>query len=168
VNYQKSYYEKGIKVLTINRKREIPEAKSLNYQILYSNKERMKSEGAEEMIYVSGEEALEATTSNLFIVRDEKIITSQKDILMGVTRKIVIDLIKKNNTDLELRKVSSKELFDADEVFITASNKRVMPVVQVDNKLISKGSVGIVTKDMIELFKKYEKDGGQGDIYNKK
>jgi branched-subunit amino acid aminotransferase/4-amino-4-deoxychorismate lyase len=63
-------------------------------------------------------------------------------------------LALKNNIVVEERDVTVQELFSADEAFLTASFKEVVPVVKVDDKLIGvDGKVGPVTNRILELFK---------------
>ncbi len=96
----------------------------------------------------------EGTSFNVFIVQDnKKIITCPNghQILPGCTRTRVIDLIKKNGYDFEERFYSKEELYNAKEVFLTASLK-INSIVKIDNILINDGNVGEVTA---ALRKKY-------------
>lgn len=47
-------------------------------------------------------------------------------------------------------------LRDADEVFLTATNKNILPVVKIDNKKIADGKVGEMTKKIMEIFADFE------------
>ena len=58
-----------------------------------------------------------------------------------------------------MREVTIKELLNADELFISASNKEIQPVVKVDNKVIGKGVPGEVTKKIMAEFRKFVNSG---------
>ena len=80
------------------------------------------------MLYVSDGRILECTGSNIFIVKSGQIATPGRDILFGVTRKLAIELAKKEFS-VEERDISLEEMFAADEVFITGSFKEIVPIV---------------------------------------
>lgn len=153
--YPKRYFEQGVKVITINTKREIPAAKTLNYQVAYSHYPAMEKAGAFEMIYTPNNMVLEATTSNLFIVKNSKVYTPKKDMLLGVTRHKVIELCGKNTINIYEHDIKKSDLMNADEVFITATTKKVMPVTKMDNKKVGDGNVGPMTNQLIKLFDNY-------------
>lgn len=152
--FPKNYYTKGIRVITVNRKREIPEAKTLNYQIAYSMYPKMKRKNVFEIIYTPNDIVLEGGTSNIFIVKNGKLYTPAKEILEGITRKETIELAKKDMITIYEQTISKKELFAADEIFITASLKKIMPVIEIDGKKIGDAKPGSITKKLMELYSK--------------
>ena len=97
---------------------------------------------------------LEATTSNFFVIKNNKLITPQQNILFGTTRNLVIKLSKKH-FDFEERDLSVEELKGISEAFITATNKEIIPVVNVDGKRVGNGSVGPNTKKIMGIFRNY-------------
>lgn len=155
----KNIFMEGAKVITLDYCREIPHAKITNYLQSIRRQAEKKKNGALEIIYVNQGKALEASTSNFFIVKNGKIITTNKGILFGITRNKTIDIAKKSGFEVKERDVSVKELFKADEVFLTATNKDIVPVVEIDGKKIGSGKVGEMTKMLMkafgELIKKY-------------
>ena len=80
-------------------------------------------------------------------------------ILPGITRQLVIQLAKKNNLSVEERFIKKEELFSADEVWLTASNKEIYPIVQIDDCLIQNGKVGTLWKKMIAWYQELKKTG---------
>lgn len=148
-------YENGVKVITIREKRTIPLVKSLNYMSAIMATQRAKNEKAEEAIYVDeGGRIYEATRCNFFAVINKKLVTAKKDILFGITRKVVLELAQQLNIPSFERDLFLNEMPDFEEAFITASNKEVMPVVRIDDRLIGKGKIGVTTKKIMEAFKK--------------
>ena len=149
------YYTDGAKIVTVNESRYLPLAKSLNYIPAIRAMTLARAANAVEAIYVrEGSYALEGTTTNLFVFFGDRLITPEAHMLPGITRQVVIDLAKKHY-QLEERAISLEELYKADEVFITASNKQVMPVVQVDDATIGDGVPGPHTRKIMQVFGEY-------------
>jgi len=148
-------FEKGARVITLKFKRFIPKAKTLNYIAAIREQKRKIETNSQEIIYVNNGSVLEGATSNVFIIKDGKIITAHKNILLGTVRNFVIDLAKKNNLEIKERTVKIEELFSADEVFITGTFKKILPIIFVDNKKIGVGKVGNITKTIMNLFDKF-------------
>ncbi len=154
--YPVSFYKKGVSAITFEYSRENPQAKSLNYTfgikaILHAQKAH-----ALEAIYVNkkSNDVLEGVTSNVFIVKKGQVTTPHEDTLPGITRELVIKLCKNIATFGE-HKVTIQDLLSADEVFLTATNKEVMPVVRIDKKLVAKGLPGPVTQSIMAAYKKF-------------
>lgn len=146
------YYKKGVKILTKEYQRGFPTSKTLNYLVGASEQLRVEKEGAFGVVFVKNNLVLEARTSNIFIIKNKRVITPKNNILLGVTREKVIDVIK-GEFEVEERDVELRELMGADEVFLTATNKNVLPVVNVNGKNVGNGKVGKVTRRIMELYK---------------
>ena len=112
--------------------------------------------GAYESIFFKGNKITEAAHSNVWIIKKKKIITHpvNKEILKGVTRTVLISLIKSLNLDLIEREFTIKELYNSDEVFITSSGSLITPIVQVDKFKINNCKIGSITKSLATNFYK--------------
>ena len=112
--------------------------------------------GAYETIFVKGKKITEAAHSNVWIIKNNKIIThpANREILRGVTRTVLINLIKNQGFKLIEKEFSLNELFKADEVFITSSGSLVTPIIQVDQTKINNGKIGPMTKALALNFYK--------------
>ena len=109
-----------------------------------------------ESILFKGNKITEAAHSNVWIVRGKKIIThpANKEILKGVTRTVLKNIIKSLNLQLIEKEFSIKELLKSEEVFITSSGSLVTPIIQVDKIKINKGKIGAITKSLaLNLYK---------------
>jgi len=158
------WYTEGVKIITVDIERFIPTSKSTNYLSAVFAQQKAHKTGAVEAIYKDRENRLlEGTTTNLFCFKGNKLITPPDDILPGITRSVVIDLTKENY-ELELRHINVDELKEMDEIFITASNKEIVPVIQVDEMIIGNGKPGDKTCQVMEMFKTYTQDYGQDKI----
>ena len=112
--------------------------------------------GAYETILVKGKKITEATHSNVWIVKGNKIIThpANKEILKGVTRTVLIKIIHSLGLKLTEKEFSLKELYKSDEVFITSSGSLVTPITQIDSIKINNKKIGKITKVLALSFYK--------------
>lgn len=148
-------FKDGIKLVAVNRCRDMAEIKTTNYIAAVKNiNERQKKEKFFEILYVSNGTVLEASTSNFFAFIGDKLITPKDNILKGITRNLVIKLAKKE-FEVEERPLKIEELATATEAFIAATNKDIVPVVQIDGKKIGDGKPGKNTKWLMELFEEF-------------
>jgi branched-chain amino acid aminotransferase len=147
-------FEKGAGTITLDFERHIPKAKITNYVEAIRKQSLKEKKGSLEIIYLKSGKALEASTSNFFIIKDGKIITTKDNILLGVTRNLVLKLVKKK-FKAEEREISVRELRNADEVFLTATNKDIVPVVRIDGRKVGDGKVGKNTKRVMEMFRDF-------------
>lgn len=155
-----SWYINGAAVVLIDIDRFMPTAKSTNYLTAVYAQQQAKKNDAIEAVYVDKESrVLEGTTSNFFGVKQGSIVTPPDGILQGITRKTIINLVKKDYA-LEQRHITTDELKEFDEVFITASNKEVVPIVRIDNMTVGSGDIGPVTQDIMKRFKKFTSEYG--------
>ncbi len=158
IDYPDTFYEKGVKIITHQYMRNLPDAKTLNYLIGIQVLQKAKKEGAVEVVYVyNNGKIYEGTTSNFFAVKDGALLTPKSDILVGVTRRVIFELATKLKIPLKEGNLYYKDIRSFDEVFITASNKEVMPVVKIDDKRVSDGRIGAITKLLITEYRKLTK-----------
>ncbi|MHA8049528.1 aminotransferase class IV [Aquirufa sp. ROCK-SH2] len=148
--------EKGMKLMSFEFQREMADIKSLNYAFALRNWNQVKASGFDDVIYHTPENGVsESSRSNLFFVKESVFHTPQSNILEGITRKYVMDLIQQKYT-LKLGNFSLEEFKQADEVFTTGSTKRIVPITQIDNQVINSGKRGPYTE---ELFGRFEELG---------
>ncbi len=149
------WYTQGVKIITTAVNRNVPEAKSINYIPAIMALQTARRSGAIEAVYADTDGMLlEGTTSNIFAINKGALITPGKDTLAGITRKIILELAAEHFTT-EVRRVSKKEFSSAREVFLTASNKEVVPVIKIDDTPIADGKPGPGTKRIMSLYKNY-------------
>lgn len=143
---------RGVKVITIQAKRNFPGAKSIDYLPAAIALRKAQSKDAIEAIYLDEQgHALEGTTSNVFMFMDDRLVTPGSHILSGITRKVVLS-IARDHCPVEVRDVRRDELLAAQEVFITGTNKGLVPVVQIDESIIGNGRPGPMTRYLMNLL----------------
>ncbi len=149
------WYTDGVKVVTVQEERYLPRAKSLNYIPAIVALKQAKRADAVEALYVDRHDNVrEGTTTNLFAFYGQnEVITPKTDILPGVTRARVIEILGRDYTVVEKTLLYDK-LLQADEVVITAANKQVVPVVQVDEHIYG-DEPGPHSRQLMQNFAEY-------------
>lgn len=144
-------YENGIKVILDEYVREMAEVKSTDYKRVILMAQAIKSAGASDLLYQQGGEISELSRSNFFLVKGDRLITPNRHILHGITRRTIIQ-VAQNDFQVEERPVLLSELYDADEAFTTSSTKKVLPIVQIGELTIGDGNPGPKSRFLLELF----------------
>ena len=165
--YPKEMYEKGMAVIIAKTRRMAasmlpPSVKSLNYLNNILAKVEAVDAGVSEalMLNVDGEVA-EATGDNIFIVEGGTAVTPPPaaGILIGITRKVVIDLCGKLGIALKEDRISVERLYAADECFLTGTAAEVIAVTNVDDRVIGSGKPGPVTNRLLKAFRELIRTG---------
>lgn len=148
--------EEGVKAITTKDIRWLRcDIKSLNLLPNVLAKQEAIDNGCFEAILHRDEIVTEASSTNVFIIKNEQIIThpATELILDGITRQFVINICKENKMKITEEVFTVKDLMSADEVFITSSTSDVIPIVEIDNLAIGKGQPGQMTKRIQDVFK---------------
>lgn len=113
--------------------------------------------GYDEAILLDSEGYIaEGAGENIFIVKNSKIITPPvyNSILDGITRDTVIRIVKEMlGLDIVERRIRREELYTCDEAFFTGTAAEVTPIIEVDGRIIGNGSIGEITKKIMELYR---------------
>src|SRR5512139_438149 len=126
-------------------------------------KQTAREQGAREAWLVDSQGRItEGSSSNAWIVsRDGKLITHPlgQDILPGITRSVVIDMIKAQGLTFEERSFTVEEAYEAREAFITSASQIVLPVVSIDGRPVGNGAPGLVTSTLRRDYHRYAEIG---------
>jgi branched-chain amino acid aminotransferase len=154
-------YETGVRVETTTIQRHDPRVKSTTF-ISASDEERrhIAKEGIFEALLVKNGRILEGMTSNFFYVvgRDgipPYLATARNDILLGVTRTMVIRAARGRGVEARYRPLRVDQLSLVEEAFITSSSRGIVPVIQIDEVIIGGGGVGEVTRMLMAAYAEY-------------
>ena len=122
--------------------------------IIAANK--AKKNKAYEAILIKNGKVTEGTSSNIWIIKKNNLIThpANTNILKGVTRSSLLKIIKKIKLNFIEKSFTKKQLLDADEVFLTSSGSFVTPILSINKKKINKGKIGIITLRIAEMYYK--------------
>ena len=112
-------------------------------------------QGYDEAIMLNFEGKIaEGSAENIFIIKGAKIITPPltSGVLEGITRDSVIQIIKENGGRVVESDIVKKDLFAADEVFMTGTAAEVKSVTRIDKRKIGNGKPGEFTKALQKSF----------------
>ena len=150
--------QQGVKVMTLPDLRwGRCDIKSLNLLPNVLAKQQAKEAGAFEAIFIRDGVVTEGTSCNVMIVRNGVIHTPKTNhhILAGVTRKILLDLARKEGLSVEERTVEAKDLLDLDEMFLAGTTIEVMPVIAIDEKPVGTGKPGPFTQKLSASYQDF-------------
>lgn len=153
-------HSKPIQVITCQDLRwGLCSVKSTNLLANTLLKHQASLSGADEAILIRDGKVAEGTTSNVFIVSSGKILTPklEQHILGGITREVVIELLRENNFDFAQTSIDESELNSADEIWITSSTRGVKPVSQINGTILGNGEPGSYWEQINQLYQDYQK-----------
>ena len=145
----------GVKTITyqdLRWKRRDIKTVNLLPNIIAANMAKKKN--AYEAILIQNGKVTEGTSSNIWIIKRNNLIThpANSDILKGVTRTSLLKIIKKTKLKLIEKQFTQKQLINADEVFLTSSGSFITPILKIDNKKINNGKIGNITLKLAEMY----------------
>lgn len=132
-----------------------PQAKTGNYLNSVLAARAASSQGADEAILVDPEgRVTEASAANIFARIGGTWVTPplNGEILSGITRKTLLRLCKQQALGSEERVILPAELVQAQEIFLCASVREIVPVVRLDGKPVGTGTVGPSTLALRALY----------------
>ena len=147
----------GVAVITVPDNRwERVDIKSISLLPNVLAKQLAREQGAREAWFVDREgHVTEGSSSNAWIVsREGRVITRRADrgILRGITRTVLIEVIKAEGLELEERPFTAEEAYAAREAFLTSASQVVLPVVRIDDRPIGNGVPGSVATALRAKF----------------
>lgn len=120
-----------------------PQVKSLNYLNLVMAKMEAKAAGADEALLLTLDGHLcEATGCNIFLVKDRRLLTPDRDILFGITRAAVIELAPSLGFTVEEGAFGLYDAYTADEIFVCSTAGGLLPVCRIDGRTVGGGAPG--------------------------
>lgn len=151
----KTEYLRGFSLMTTKLERILPESKTLAYLPAILALQEAKKLGFDDALYMNANNhLLESTTSNFFAFKNDILYTPNKEILHGITREVIISIAKKHFEVCE-EPVLYTELDSIDEIFLTSSNKEIVPVIAIDKHQIGTALPGGKTKFLMKEFAAY-------------
>jgi branched-chain amino acid aminotransferase len=143
------------------------EIKSLNYLNSILAKIEANMAGVDEAICLDKRGFVcEGVAENIFIVRNGEIATppTSTGALPGITRDVAIKLARKLGYPVVERNITPNELFNADEVFFTGTAAEIIPVREINQRVIGNGKPGPITRRLMEEFSKITKNPKEGTL----
>jgi branched-chain amino acid aminotransferase len=147
--YPGAFYKNGIRLIISETRRNIKEAidphiKSLNFLNNILAKIEAKKKGAYEAIMLNVKGYLaEGTISNIFFYKNDILCTPSAGcgILDGITREVIMELARREGIRVKEGKFTGKDIYTAEEVFLTNTTMEVMPVSKIDDRTYAVGNI---------------------------
>ena len=126
-------------------------------------------ENARECIFVRNGVITEASHSNVMGVKEEVIFTHPEGnlILPGITKKVIFKICDELGIYIKESPVREVDVYTLDELFVAGTGNDIMPVVQLNDKVIGNGVPGPVTRKIQREFFRitYKKLGGEKTLW---
>lgn len=102
----------------------------------------------------------EGAASNIFVVKNGKLLAPPKDNLMlpGITYDVILELAAANGIPYEVRRVSKAEVLSADELLLTSSTKEVLAITTLDGKPVGNGKPGAMFARLHPLYQTFKRE----------
>ncbi len=166
--YPEPIYQKGLTVVTCATRRTNPGAlnpavKSLNYLNNVMARIEANLAGADEALMLNDAgNVAECTADNVFIIKRGQIFTPPitAGALRGITRSVVFEIAAELGIKVSETDVTRHDVFIADECFLTGTAAEIIPVIQVDGRLIGSGKPGAISTRMTARFRQLTRETG--------
>lgn len=152
-------YKHGVHVITTEMARHDPRIKGTDFITQSAEQRKLVKDDIYEILLTKNGKILEGMTSNFYAGKEDKLITAQQGILLGVTRRAVLRLARGEGMSIQYRSPRVDEKFD--EAFLTSSSRGVVPIVQIDGMPVGQGSVGAWTKRLSLAYQAYVEERGE-------
>ena len=146
-------YQQGVRVITRRLKRNNPKAKLTSFITTAASIRRELPAGVNEALMIDeNDRVLEGLSSNFFAVQRGEIWTAGEGVLSGLTRAAVLEEIQQEGLPLHEHAITTADLFQLDEAFITSASRAVLPVVAIDHNTVDGGLPGMITRRLMRRF----------------
>ncbi|KKP62928.1 MAG: Aminotransferase class IV [Candidatus Roizmanbacteria bacterium GW2011_GWC2_34_23] len=134
----KKLYRDGAEFITYNYERPFPHAKTLNMLQSYLAYSKAKKSGAYDALLINQNGFItEGTRTNFFCIKGKIIYTPfEKDILLGVMRKVVLKIASENNYKIVETNIKFDDIKSYDGAFVTSTSSKIMPIKSIDGILV--------------------------------
>ncbi|WP_199121032.1 aminotransferase class IV [Pedobacter sp. ASV28] len=145
--YDPSSFHKGLNLLSHNYQRQLPTVKTIDYLQAIRLQPLLKLKQADDLLYHHNGEVRECPRANVFMVKDNEVLTPNTAILRGITRSKILG-IERDGIKIREEDFNLDDLANADEAFISSSTKNILPIFSLDGKPIANGKTGNITASL--------------------
>lgn len=166
--YPEKFYNTGLCVVTAPSRRISanafsPAIKSLNYLNNVLARIEAHTANAQEVVMLNDQGYVaEGSGDNIFVLKKGKLFTPPvyAGSLGGITRLVVFDIAAAMGLPLIETNLTRYDLFVADEFFLTGTGAEVVPVIEMDGRVIGEGKPGKITGEIIRRFRELTQSSG--------
>jgi len=161
---------RGLDLVTVSVRRPPadvldPRVKSLNYLNSALAKLEARRRGADEALILNlAGQVAEASVANIFAVRGGQLLTppASDGALEGITRRSILEIAARLRIPASERTLGRMDLFSAEEVFLTGTGARIVPVRSLDAAVVGVKPPGPVTRQLDAAFAEFVKEPALG------
>jgi len=113
--------------------------------------------GMYETLLIYNNRVTEGSASNIFVVKENRVMTPKlgKELLPGITRSLILNLLKNSDYDVEEQDIPKETIISADEVWCSSSTNPVAPITEIDGIPVKNGSAGSITLNTHNLVSQF-------------
>lgn len=166
--YPEDKYAKGLRCTIASTRRNRPDClnpqiKTLNYLNNIMAKIEAIQSGVDEAIMLNEAGCVaEGAADNIWVVQDGRLCTppTHVGILEGITRQVLMEICDANEIPWREKNMVVHDLIKADEIFLCGTGAELIPVVEIDGRVIGTGRPGPVFSRMLDLFRERTRTDG--------
>ena len=146
---------KGVRVISIADERWLHcDIKSVSLLGNVLAKQAAVNAGVDEVIQYRDDNLTEASSCNIWVVKDGKLLAPLKDhlVLEGIRYGLFEELCKEVGVPFELRIITRAEVESADELMLSSATKEILPIVELDGKPVASGQPGDIYKRLSAAY----------------
>ncbi|ORU90299.1 MAG: D-amino acid aminotransferase [Cycloclasticus sp. symbiont of Poecilosclerida sp. M] len=121
-------------------------------------KQQAADQSCTEAILIRQGFTTEGSASNVFIVKNNQLITPPKShhLLPGITRDLVLEISQSKGINCIEKEISEEELTRADEIWLTSSTREIMPVTKLNNRPVGDGNPGAIWQKASQYYAEFK------------
>ena len=121
---------------------------------------KAKEQEARETILIRDKYVTEGAASNVFVCTDDNILTPQRTshVLSGITRDLIVEILMHNDLPIVEGSISESKVLSAGEIWVTSSTWEIVPVVELDDRLVGSGKPGPLWQQANKLYQDFKND----------
>jgi branched-chain amino acid aminotransferase len=133
----KSQYAEGVRTGLFQAKRNHPNIKRWNGKLKQEEAEKLATSGYYELLLTSDDKITEGSRSNVFFIKENELFTAKvNSVLPGVTRAIVIQIIRALRFQLHETDIDIRDLPKFQSAFLTGTSPGILPIQSIDDYLL--------------------------------
>lgn len=150
---EKSVYTRGVPVVSLKSSRPNPHAKVFRKSFVDEVNQLKSETGAFEVLLIREDDIItEGSRSNLFFIKEGAIYSPKEtDVLKGVSRKKLLEILHQEKFSYIERNITSDEINEFDACFLTGTSIHLLPIHQIDEHVFH-SETNDVLKALIQLF----------------
>ncbi|TLX74383.1 aminotransferase class IV [Labilibacter sediminis] len=145
-------YEHGVKTITLDAERPNPNIKIANTKVRITANQKIANQHVFEALLINHNGYItEGSRTNLFFIKGDTIYTAPSDLVLeGIIRSKVMEIIEENNYSLKTECIHTSSIDQLDAAFITGTSSRILPIQQIENKILNTNHQ--IIKDLTSLL----------------